>query len=36
VSRDVAALWQLRNGKLVKGEVFLDQREAFEAAGLGE
>jgi ketosteroid isomerase-like protein len=36
VSRDVAALWQLRNGKLFKGEVFLDQREALEAAGLSE
>ena len=36
VSRDVGALWQLRNGKLLKGEVFLDQREALEAAGLSE
>jgi hypothetical protein len=36
VSRDVGALWQLRNGKLLKGEVYLDQREALEAAGLPE
>jgi ketosteroid isomerase-like protein len=36
VSRDVAALWELRNGKLVKGRVYLDQREGLEAAGLRE
>jgi ketosteroid isomerase-like protein len=36
VSRDVAALWQLRNGKLLKGEIYLDQRQALEAAGLRE
>ena len=36
VSRDVASLWRLRNGKILKGEVFLDQREALEAAGLSE
>ena len=36
VSREVGALWQLRNGKLFKGEVFLDQRQALEAAGLRE
>jgi ketosteroid isomerase-like protein len=36
VSLDVGALWQLRNGKLLKGEVFLDQREALEAAGVRE
>jgi ketosteroid isomerase-like protein len=36
VSQGVGALWQLRNGKLLKGEVFLDQREALEAAGLRE
>jgi ketosteroid isomerase-like protein len=36
VSQEVGALWQLRNGKLLKGEVFLDQREALEAAGLSE
>jgi ketosteroid isomerase-like protein len=36
VSREVGAIWQLRNGKLQKGEVFLDQRQALEAAGLRE
>jgi ketosteroid isomerase-like protein len=36
VSQDVGALWQLRNGKLLKGEVYLDQREALEAARLSE
>jgi ketosteroid isomerase-like protein len=36
VSREVGALWQLRNGKLLKGEVYLDQPEALEAAGLSE
>jgi ketosteroid isomerase-like protein len=36
VSRENAILWQLRDGKLLKGEVFLDQREALEAAGLSE
>jgi ketosteroid isomerase-like protein len=36
VSREVASLWQLRNGKLLKGEIYLDQREALEAAGLSE
>src|SRR5918994_2311789 len=36
VSREVGALWQLRNGKLLKGEVYLDQRQALEAAGLRE
>jgi ketosteroid isomerase-like protein len=36
VSREVSALWQLRNGKLLKGEVYLDQRQALEAAGLRE
>jgi ketosteroid isomerase-like protein len=36
VSREVGALWQLRNGKLVKGEIYLDQRDALEAAGLRE
>jgi ketosteroid isomerase-like protein len=34
VSRENAILWQLRNGKLLKGEVYLDQGEALEAAGL--
>jgi ketosteroid isomerase-like protein len=36
VSSEVGALWQLRNGKLLKGEVYLDQRQALEAAGLRE
>ena len=36
VSQEAGALWQLRNGKLLKGEGFLDQREALEAAGLSE
>jgi ketosteroid isomerase-like protein len=36
VSRENAVVWQLRNGKLLKGEVFLDQREALAAAGLSE
>jgi ketosteroid isomerase-like protein len=36
VSRENAILWQLRNGKLLKGVVYLDQREALEAAGLSE
>ena len=36
VSREVGALWQLRNGKLLKGEIYLDQRQALEAAGLQE
>src|SRR5215510_15048724 len=34
VSRENAILWQLRDRKLLKGEVYLDQREALEAAGL--
>jgi ketosteroid isomerase-like protein len=36
VSRPVAALWHLRDGKLLKGQVYLDQQEALEAAGLRE
>jgi ketosteroid isomerase-like protein len=36
VSRENAILWHLRNGKLLKGEVYLDQREALQAAGLSE
>jgi ketosteroid isomerase-like protein len=36
VSRENAILWQLRNGKLLKGEVYLDQGQALEAAGLSE
>jgi ketosteroid isomerase-like protein len=36
VSREVGALWQLRNGKLLKGAIHLDQRQALEAAGVSE
>ena len=36
VSLEVGALWHLRNGKLLRGEAFLDQQEALEAAGLAE
>jgi ketosteroid isomerase-like protein len=36
VSRDVGAIWQLRNGRLLKGHVYLNQRQALEAAGLRE
>ena len=36
VSREVGALFQLRNGKVFKCEIYLDQREALEAAGLRE
>jgi ketosteroid isomerase-like protein len=30
----IAILWQLRNGKILKGQVYLDQREALETLGL--
>jgi ketosteroid isomerase-like protein len=36
VNRENAILWQLRNGKLLKGEVYLDHAQALEAAGLRE
>jgi ketosteroid isomerase-like protein len=36
VSREVGALFQPRNGKVLKGEIYLDQREALKAAGLRE
>jgi ketosteroid isomerase-like protein len=36
VSREVGALFQLRNGKVLKVEIFLDQQGALEAAGLSE
>ncbi len=36
VSREVGAVWQLRDGKLLKGEIYLDQRQALAAAGLSE
>jgi hypothetical protein len=36
VTGDFAILCQLRDGKPLKGEVYLDQRRALEAAGLRE
>jgi ketosteroid isomerase-like protein len=36
VSRDVAAVWHLRDGKVLKSRIYLDQRQALEAAGLSE
>ena len=36
VSQEVGALYELRNGKVLKLEIYLDQREALEASGLGE
>jgi ketosteroid isomerase-like protein len=36
VSRDVAIVWQVRGGKLFRGQVYLDQAQALEAAGLSE
>jgi ketosteroid isomerase-like protein len=36
VSREFAILLRLRNGKLFKGEVYLNQKLALEAAGLRE
>ena len=36
VSRHNAILWELRDGKLLRGQVYLDQREGLEAAGLSE
>jgi ketosteroid isomerase-like protein len=32
----VAFVWTVRNGKLVRNQVFMDRREALEAAGLRE
>jgi ketosteroid isomerase-like protein len=34
VHQDIAILWTLRAGKVVRGKVFLDQADALEAAGL--
>jgi ketosteroid isomerase-like protein len=34
VAQDIAILWTLREGRVVHGKVFLDQREAQRAAGL--
>jgi len=36
VNQEVGAVWQLRNGKLLRGELYLDHAEALEAAGLSE
>jgi ketosteroid isomerase-like protein len=36
VEQNIAILWQLRNHRLIEGRVYLDQREALEAAGLSE
>jgi ketosteroid isomerase-like protein len=34
VEQEIAILWRLRDGKLLDGQVFLDQAEALAAAGL--
>jgi ketosteroid isomerase-like protein len=34
VQQDLAALWIVRAGKVLRGEVFLDQADGFHAAGL--
>jgi ketosteroid isomerase-like protein len=34
VAQDIAILWTLRAGRIVRGKVFLDQQDALEAAGL--
>jgi ketosteroid isomerase-like protein len=36
VQQDIAILWTLRGGKILRGEVFLDQADAVDAAGLRE
>jgi ketosteroid isomerase-like protein len=36
VSRHNAIVWQLRAGKLLTAQVYLDQRQALEAVGLSE
>jgi len=36
VSRQNAILWEVRNGKLLRGQAYLEQREALEAVGLSE
>jgi ketosteroid isomerase-like protein len=36
VSHDAAIVWQLLGGKLFRGQVYLDHRQALEAAGLSE
>jgi len=36
VAQDIAILWTLRAGRVVRGKVFLDQKDALKAAGLSE
>ena len=36
VAQDIAILWTLRAGKVVRGKAFLDQSEALRAVGLEE
>jgi len=36
VAQDIAILWTLRAGRVVRGKVLLDQKDALEAAELGE
>ena len=36
VEQDIAILWTVRSGRVVRGKVFLDQNNALEAAGLRE
>ena len=36
VTQDIAILWTLRAGKVVRGTAFLDPQEALKAAGLAE
>jgi ketosteroid isomerase-like protein len=36
VQQDIAILWTLRGGRILRGEVFLDQADALDAAGLRE
>ena len=34
VENEVALVWTVRDGSLIRNEVFTDRREALEAAGL--
>jgi ketosteroid isomerase-like protein len=36
VQQDIAILWRLRGGRILRGDVFLDQTDARDAAGLRE
>ena len=36
VAQDIAILWTLRAGRVVRGKAFLDQTDALEAVGLRE